>query len=72
MSEFVNSGLRTSDARTWTFNIDELDAFHLDAPNTAKSAVANVEEDVRYRDLRARLVNPKGFGDTYVVVVEVF
>lgn len=69
--KFHTTELHTSDARTWTFNVDELDAFRLDAPSSAKSAVAEAT-DARYRDLRAKLVNSKSWGDTYVVVVEVF
>ena len=70
MSDFIDDDLKTSDARTWTFNVNELNTFWLDAPNAAKSAVASVE-DLSYRDLRARLINQKGLSDTYVVVVKV-
>lgn len=74
MEPFVTTDINTTDDRTWTFNIDELNdsraTFHLDAPQKAKKAVAQAT-DARYRDLRARLVNPKGLGDTYVTVVEI-
>jgi len=69
MNDFVNSHLKTAEDRAWLFNLDELDARKSDAPARAKSAVANTR-DVRYRKLRARLVNTNQLGDTYVVVVE--
>lgn len=68
---FKDSTLNTADERSWLFNVDELDAFRLDAPAKAKKAVAEAVDNTRYRDLRARLVNSSAFGDTYVVVVEV-
>jgi hypothetical protein len=68
---FKNSKLNTTDDRTWTFNIDEIDAFRLDAPAKAKKAVAESVDDTDYRSLRAKLVNSGQFGDTYVTVVEV-
>lgn len=56
--------LSESDARTWVF---EVGGFHLDAPQKAKSRVAE-ENDTEYHDLRARTIG--GFvGKTYVVVV---
>lgn len=72
---YATTELHTTNDRTWTFNIDELErqgghAFRLDAAQHAKKAVVD-STDARYRDLRSRLVNPKGLGDTYVTVVEV-
>lgn len=68
---FKNSKLNTTDDRTWTFNLDEIDAFRLDAAQKAKKAVADAVEDTDYQKLRSRLVNTNTFGDTYVVVVEI-
>ena len=71
MSKYNSTELNTSDAESWLFNVDELDAFQLDAPQKAKSAVSQ-SEDIPYRKLRARLVNAKRWGDTFVVVVRVY
>lgn len=56
--------LEESDRRTWAF---EIDGFHLDAPQTAKSRVAE-EDDVDYDDLRARVIT--GTFEKVVTVVE--
>jgi hypothetical protein len=66
-SDFVVQELQETSDRSWLFKVD---GFHLDAPAQAKSSVAQAT-DARYRDLRARMVNPKGLGDKYVCVVEV-
>jgi hypothetical protein len=68
---YTRSGLNTTEERTWTFNVDRLNGYESDAPQLAKQAVSR-EEDTRYRNLRSRLVNQKGVGDTFVTVVEVF
>ncbi|AFH21470.1 hypothetical protein OSG_eHP1_00200 [environmental Halophage eHP-1] len=69
-NKYAGTELYTSDDERWLFNIDELDTSRLSATHNAKSAVAKAEE-LNYKDLRAKLVNQKGFGDTYVVVVKV-
>lgn len=70
MSDFIDKDLNTSDDEHWLFNVDELDASRLNAPQAAKSAVAE-SEDVKFRNLRARKVNRNPyFGDEYVVVVK--
>lgn len=62
-------GLQESDRRTWQFDVKS--RFALDAPQKAKSKVAE-EHDVDYRDLRARIVyNPGWRVDPVVVVAEV-
>jgi len=58
--------LSESDARTWTF---EVDGFHLDGVQVAKQRVAQ-EYDAEYKGLRGKVVNAKGVGQKYVVVVE--
>jgi hypothetical protein len=71
MTDYGEYTLNTTEARTWTFNIDDLGAIELDAPQQAKAEVANAK-DVKYRNLRARLINNRQRGDTYVTVIEVF
>lgn len=61
------SNLQKSDAKTWVF---ETGKYGLDAPQQAKSLVANSNDDVEYHDLCARVMNNQGLGDTYVVVLE--
>jgi len=68
--KYATTELHTSDDKKWLFNLDELDTFRLSATHDAKSAVAE-SKDLNYKDLRSKLVNQKGLGDTYVVVVKV-
>lgn len=70
MTEFATTELHTTDDPHWLFNLDELKGSRLGAVSDAKSAVAD-KEDIRYRYLRGRKVNPNGLLDEYVVVVKV-
>lgn len=54
------------EGRTWTFRV--ADSHHLDAPQKAKSKVYQ-ENDVKYMNLRARVVYDGGWNTNSVVVV---
>lgn len=61
--------IEEAEVRTWVFRVE---AFTLGAPQQSKKLVADAHEDIDYRNLRARKVNPGyGVGDEYVAVVEV-
>lgn len=59
--------LTESDRRTWTFDV--IGGVSLDAPNKAKSKVYEEHDDVTWCNLRARLVNGRGFRENDSVVV---
>lgn len=63
------TNLSEADTKTWIF---EIDGFHLDAFQQAKSKVAKENENVRYRDLKARVINQNALSNKYVSVVKIY
>lgn len=63
--------LQEHNGRTWMFTVKS--RHHLDAPQKAKSKVAEENQDVNYRHLRARVVKRARTyrEDSVVVVAEV-
>lgn len=62
----MRSDLEPVDIRTWLF--EETARFHLDSCQKAKAKVTRENDDVNYRDLRARVV--EYYSTSIVVVVE--
>lgn len=61
--------IEEAEAKAWVFRVE---GFTLAVCQKTKKLVADEHENVDYRNLRARKVNPGyGIGDEYVAVVEV-
>jgi hypothetical protein len=59
--------LEEADVESWVFDCPD---FHLDAVQQAKKRVSDENDEINYRDLRGKVVNPKGYKESkYVVVV---
>jgi hypothetical protein len=63
----ARSHLQSTEDRTWTFEV--LGSFQLDAPQEAKRIVYEENDDVNYRDLRARIMLNGAYDENSVVTV---
>lgn len=63
----MNDRLEKSNKRSWVY---EVDGFHLDAVQKAKSEIAEDEPDVEYDSLRGRVINRR-YQQSIVVVVKI-